>query len=47
MGHANVDVTLNTYTQVLDGSLRAAVDTIGTDLFTIVHKPGDGTPVSC
>jgi len=47
MGHANVDVTLNTYTQVLDGSLRAAVDTIGTDLFTIVHKPGDGTPVNC
>lgn len=37
MGHANVDTTLNVYTQVLDGSLRAAVDTVGTELFTIVH----------
>jgi integrase len=26
MGHANVDTTLNVYTQVLDGSLRAAVE---------------------
>ncbi len=39
MGHANVDTTLNVYTQVLDGSLRAAVDTIGSELFTIVHLP--------
>lgn len=39
MGHANVDTTLNVYTQVLDGSLRAAVETVGTELFTIVHKP--------
>ena len=29
MGHANVDTTLNVYTQVLDGSLRNAVETIG------------------
>jgi len=42
MGHANVDTTLNVYTQVLDGSLRAAVETVGTELFTIVHKP-EGT----
>ena len=39
MGHANVDTTLNVYTQVLDGSLRNAVETIGGELFTIVHKP--------
>lgn len=39
MGHANVDTTLNVYTQVLDGSLRAAVDTVGSKLFTIVHNP--------
>ena len=39
MGHANVDTTLNVYTQVLDGSLRAAVENIGDELFTIVHRP--------
>jgi integrase len=42
MGHANVDTTLNVYTQVLDGSLRAAADKVGSELFTIVHKPGPG-----
>jgi integrase len=47
MGHTNVDVTLNIYTQVLDGSLRAAVETVGTDLFTIVHKPEKGRLLSC
>ncbi len=41
MGHANVDTTLNVYTQVLDGSLRAAVDKVGSELFTIVHGPED------
>jgi integrase len=40
MGHANVDTTLNVYTQVLDGSLKAAVETVGSELFTIVHQPG-------
>ena len=35
MGHANVDTTLNVYTQVLDGSLREAVDKVGGGLFTI------------
>ena len=39
MRHANVDTTLNVYTQVLDGSLRAAVDKVGGELFTIVHRP--------
>ena len=40
MGHANVDTTLNVYTQVLDGSLREAVQKVGSELFTIVHKQG-------
>ena len=38
MGHANVDTTLNVYTQVLDGSVREAVEKVGGPLFTIVHK---------
>ena len=38
-GHANVDTTLNVYTQVLDGSVRDAVEKIGGELFTIVHRP--------
>jgi integrase len=38
MGHAKVDTTLNVYTQVVDGSLRRAADTVGFELFTIVHK---------
>jgi len=37
MGHAKVDTTLNVYTQVIDGALRAAVDRVGSELFTIVH----------
>jgi hypothetical protein len=40
MGHANVDTTLNVYTQVLHGSLREAVDKVGGELRTIVHKTG-------
>jgi hypothetical protein len=39
MGHASVDTTLNVYTQVLDGSVRAAVEPVGSELFTIVHEP--------
>ena len=39
MGHANVDTTLNVYTQVLDESMRDAVEKVGSELFTIVHKP--------
>jgi len=38
MGHANVDTTLNVYTQVLDGSARAAADRVGSEWFTIVHR---------
>jgi len=41
MGHANVDTMLNVYTQVMDGSLRAAVDKVGSELFTIVQCPED------
>jgi integrase len=33
MGHANVYTTLNTYTQVLDDSLRVAAEKIGEELF--------------
>jgi integrase len=32
MGHAKVDTTLNVYTQVIDGALRAAVDKVGSEL---------------
>ena len=39
MGHANVDTTLNVYTQVLDGSVRDAVERVAGELFTIVHRP--------
>ena len=39
MGHVKVDTTLNVYTQVIDGALRAAVDKVGSELFTIVHNP--------
>jgi len=42
MGHANVDTTLNVYTQVLDGSLREAVDKVGGELITIVHATTEG-----
>ena len=46
MGHANVDTTLNVYTQVLDGSLREAVEKIGAELFTIVHSPGGASKLT-
>ena len=46
MGHAKVDTTLNVYTQVIDGSLRAAVDTVGSELFTIVHNPEVGAELT-
>jgi hypothetical protein len=38
VGHAKVDTTLNVCAQVIDGSLRRAADTVGSELFTIVHK---------
>jgi hypothetical protein len=43
MGHANVDTTLNVYTQVLDGSVRHAVATIGDELFTNCSQHGGTT----
>jgi integrase len=46
MGHAKVDTTLNVYTQVIDGALRTAVDKVGSELFTIVHKPEKGAELS-
>jgi integrase len=39
LGHVKVDTTLNVYTQVLDDALRRAVEKVGSELFTIVHKP--------
>jgi hypothetical protein len=42
MGHTNADVTINVYTQVLDASLRTAVDRNGGELFTIVHGTETG-----
>ena len=38
MGHAKVDTTLNVYTQVLEGSVRTAVETVGAELFRIVQS---------
>jgi integrase len=46
MGHAKVDTTLNVYTQVIDGALRTAVDKVGSELFTIVHKSGTGAELT-
>ena len=46
MGHAKVDTTLNVYTQVVDGSLRRAADTVGSELFTIVHKPKEAAELT-
>jgi hypothetical protein len=40
MGHASVDTTLNVYTQVLDGSVREAVDTVGNELFKLLTNRG-------
>ena len=46
MGHAKVDTTINVYTQVIDGSLRRAADAVGSELFTIVHKPGEAAELT-
>ena len=32
MGHANIDTAINAYTQVLDGSVREAVERVGDQL---------------
>ena len=41
MGHTNVDVTLNVYTQVMDDSLRISAERVGRELFSIVQS-GEG-----
>lgn len=46
MGHTNADVTLNVYTQVLDDSMLAAVDRVGSELFTIVHSRKGATELT-
>jgi integrase len=46
MGHTKVDTTLNVYAQVIDGALRAAVDKVGSELFTIVHNRKNGAELS-
>jgi hypothetical protein len=46
MGHTKVDTTLNVYTQVIDGALRAAVNKVGSELFTIVHNRKNGAELS-
>ncbi len=44
MSDANVDTTLNVYTQELDGSLRAAAEKVRSELFTIVQFPPEASP---
>ena len=40
MGHANVDTTLNVYTQVLDGSVRDAVEKSAANCSRLFTGPG-------
>ena len=45
MGHANVDTTMNVYTQVMDGSVRDAVERVGGELNVIERDTaGAATP---
>ncbi len=46
MGHVKVDTTVNVYTQVLDGATREAADRVGSELFTIVHRPENGAALN-
>ena len=50
MGHANVDTTLDVYTQVLDGSVREAVERVGNRLNEIErsakNSAGSTTPTT-
>ena len=39
MGHSTVDMTLNTYTQVMPNALQEAVSSVSEELFRIVHSP--------
>jgi integrase len=47
MGHANIDVILNVYTQVMDSSLRSAAEKVGAHLVlsTIGHKKEGQSPL--
>ena len=45
MGHANVDTTLNVYTQVLDGSVREAVERVGGELNVIERGAARAGPL--
>jgi hypothetical protein len=42
MGHAKVDVTLNTYTRVIEAAARTAANVIGSELFSIVQSTDRG-----
>jgi integrase len=45
MGHANVDTTMNVYTQVMDGCVRDAVERVGGELNAIERDTaGAATP---
>jgi integrase len=46
MGHAKVDTTLNVYTQVLDDTVREAVERVSGKLITIDHRPASGPTVT-
>ncbi len=46
MGHSNVYTTLNVYTQVMDGSLRGAVNKVGEELFSIVQFGEGGSELT-
>jgi integrase len=46
MGHAKVDTSLNVYAQVIDGAKRAAAEKVSGELFTIVHKPENGSELT-
>ena len=37
LGHRNVSTTLDTYAQIVDGSPERAMESVGQELFTIVH----------
>ena len=42
MGHASVDTTLNVYTQVLDGSVRDAVEKVGGEFHKLDNADSTG-----
>ena len=46
MGHRRVDLTLNTYTQVMPNASQEAVRVIADELFTIVHTPERGVALT-